>query len=237
MPSEGEWLALDSIDRVAQLHRGILGRGDSRAGARIRRGIRGRRFAAALRQSRNSPASPISWARTSWRFGLFQTDGETEPSEWRCLSKRDAQRFGQEIHMLAQAAGETKSETSLPSVMNGTVAGRRLFKDRREREAVAADPSKLMREVESNLSRRIGLLEAEVAEQTKKLRQVGTSPDLADERFKRLLSAMGNVLGVSTEADADAGGGACSRSGRRGHAGFAYTPDSRVHANPDCGRA
>jgi TonB family protein len=123
-------------------------------------------------------------------FGLFQTDGETEPSEWRCLSKRDAQRFGQEIHMLAQAAGETKSETSLPSVMNGTVAGRRLFKDRREREAVAADPSKLMREVESNLSRRIGLLEAEVAEQTKKLRQVGTTPDLADERFKRLLSAM-----------------------------------------------
>ena len=87
-------------------------------------------------------------------FGLFQSDGETEPSEWRCLSKRDAQRFGQEIHMLAQAAGESKSETSLPSVMNGTVAGRRLFKDRREREAVASDPTKLIREVESNLSRR-----------------------------------------------------------------------------------
>src|SRR5580658_2121828 len=60
-------------------------------------------------------------------FGLFQSDGETEPSEWRCLSKRDAQRFGQEIHMLAQAAGESKSETSLPPVMSGTVAGRRLF--------------------------------------------------------------------------------------------------------------
>lgn len=123
-------------------------------------------------------------------FGLFQSDGETEPSEWRCLSKRDAQRFGQEIHMLAQAAGESKSETSLPSVMNGTVGGRRLFKDRREREAVAADPSKLIREVESNLSRRIGLLEGEVAEQTRKLLQVGTTPDLADERFKQLLSAM-----------------------------------------------
>ena len=123
-------------------------------------------------------------------FGLFQSDGETEPSEWRCLSKRDAQRFGQEIHMLAQAAGETKSEASLPSVMNGTVAGRRLFKDRREREAVASDPSKLIREVESNLSRRIGVLEGEVAEQTRKLHQIGTTPNAADERFKQLLSAM-----------------------------------------------
>jgi hypothetical protein len=34
-------------------------------------------------------------------FGLYQTDAETEPSEWRCLSKRDAQRFGQEIQLLA----------------------------------------------------------------------------------------------------------------------------------------
>ncbi len=123
-------------------------------------------------------------------FGLFQSDGETEPSEWRCLSKRDAQRFGQEIHMLAQAAGETKSETSLPAVMSGTVAGRRLFKDRREREALSGDPSKMIREVESNLSRRIGLLEGEIAEQTKKLRQVEAAPDVADERFKQLLSAM-----------------------------------------------
>jgi TonB family protein len=77
--------------------------------------------------------------------------------------------------------------------MNGSVAGRRLFKDRREREALAADPSKLIRELESNLSRRIGLLEGEVAEQTRKMqetREHGTSPDVAEERFKQLLSAM-----------------------------------------------
>jgi TonB family protein len=124
-------------------------------------------------------------------FGLYQADQETEPSEWRCLSKRDAQRFGQEIQLLAEAAGESQSPTSLPTVMNGSVAGRRLFKDRREREAVAADPSKLIREVESNLSRRIGLLEGEVAEQTRKLgTRVITTPDLSEERFKQLLSAM-----------------------------------------------
>ncbi len=118
-------------------------------------------------------------------FGLYQADSETEPSEWRCLSKRDAQRFGQEIQLLAQASGESPSETSLPAVMNGSIAGRRLFKDRREREALAADPSKLIREVESNLSRRIGLLEGEVAEQTRR-----PAADLMDERFKQLLSAM-----------------------------------------------
>jgi TonB family protein len=124
-------------------------------------------------------------------FGLYQADQESEPSEWRCLSKRDALRFGQEIQLLAEAAGESQSATALPAVMNGSIAGRRLFKQRHERQELAADPSKLIREVESNLSRRIGLLEGEVAEQTRKLgTRVITTPDLSEERFKQLLSAM-----------------------------------------------
>jgi len=123
-------------------------------------------------------------------FGLYQSDEETEPTEWRCLSKRDAMRFGEEIKLLAEAAGEQLPETQLPAVMNGSIAGRRLFKDRRERETLATDPSKLVREMESNLSRRIGLLEGEVAEQTRKVEQLSGSPDLAEERFQKLLSAM-----------------------------------------------
>ncbi len=127
-------------------------------------------------------------------FGLYQSDEESEPTEWRCLSKRDAMRFGEEIQLLAQAAGEQLPETQLPAIINGSVAGRRLFKDRREREALAADPSrsvpKLVREVESNLSRRIGLLEGEVAEQTRKVQQLSGNPEAAEERFQKLLSAM-----------------------------------------------
>ena len=123
-------------------------------------------------------------------FGLYQSDTESEPSEWRCLSKRDAQRFGQEIRMLAEAAGEALPETSLPAVMNGSIAGRRLFKDRREREALAADPAKLLREMETNLSRRIDLLEGEVQLHSRKLRLIGPAPDQGDERFQKLLSAM-----------------------------------------------
>lgn len=128
-------------------------------------------------------------------FGLFHSDQDTEPAEWRCLSKRDALRFGEEIKLLAEAPGEQAPETQLPAVMNASVAGRRLFRDRRkearrDREALAADPSKLLREIESNLSRRIGLLEGEVAVQTRKLQQIGGGYDQAEERFQKLLLAL-----------------------------------------------
>lgn len=123
-------------------------------------------------------------------FGLFHHDEETEPSEWRCLSKRDAMRFGEEIKLLTEAAGGQSPETPLPAVMNGSVAGRRLFKDRRERHALAADPSKMVRELESNLSRRIALLEGEIAQQNGKLQQISRDPSPTEERFQRLLTAI-----------------------------------------------
>ncbi len=90
-------------------------------------------------------------------FGLYQSDQESEPSDWRCLSRRDALRFADEIQLLAKAAGVSEAESPLPAV-NGSVGGRRLFKDRREREVLATDPSKWIRDVESTLSRRISLL-------------------------------------------------------------------------------
>ena len=64
-------------------------------------------------------------------FGLYQSDQESEPSDWRCLSRRDALRFADEIRLLAKAAGQSEPESPLPAVMNGSVGGRRLFKDRR----------------------------------------------------------------------------------------------------------
>src|ERR1700680_3857661 len=121
-------------------------------------------------------------------FGLYQSDQETEPSDWRCLSRRDALRFANEIHLLAKAAGESVSP--LPAVINGSAGGRRLFKNRREREALATDPSKWIREVESNLSRRIALLEEEVGAHTHKIQGLGTTPEAAEERFLQLITAM-----------------------------------------------
>jgi hypothetical protein len=123
-------------------------------------------------------------------FGLYQSDQESEPSDWRCLSRRDASRFADEIRLLAKATGESGAEASMPAVMNGSVGGRRLFKDRREREVLATDPSKWIREVESSLSRRIGLLEREVEAHTHRMNGLGNTQEAADERFLKLLGAM-----------------------------------------------
>jgi len=123
-------------------------------------------------------------------FGLYQSDQESEPSDWRCLSRRDASRFADEIQLLAQAAGHSVAAAPLPAVMNGSVGGRRLFKDRREREALATDPTKWIRDVESSLSRRIGLLEREVEAHAQKMEGLGNTQEAADERFLKLLGAM-----------------------------------------------
>lgn len=125
-------------------------------------------------------------------FGLYHNDDDAEPSEWRCLSKRDAMRFGEEIKLLAESAGEQSPEKQLTTVMNGSAAGRRLFKDRREREVLAADPSKLLRELEANLARRITVLETQVAEQTRHIADITQNPNLAEDRFQRLLTALEN---------------------------------------------
>ncbi|MDP8990602.1 MAG: TonB family protein [Acidobacteriota bacterium] len=123
-------------------------------------------------------------------FGLYQSDEESEPSDWRCLSRRDAQRFAGEIQLLAKAAGVSEMDSPLPAVMNGSVGGRRLFKDRREREALAADPSKWIREVESSLASRIGLLESKLEAQAQQVQGLGNSQDIAEERFLKLLGVM-----------------------------------------------
>jgi TonB family protein len=123
-------------------------------------------------------------------FGLYQSDEESEPSDWRCLSRRDAQRFAGEIQLLAKAAGVSATDSPLPAVMNGSVGGRRLFKDRREREALAADPAKWIREVESSLVSRIGLLESRLEAQAQQVEGLGNSQDVAEERFVKLLGAM-----------------------------------------------
>ena len=123
-------------------------------------------------------------------FGLYQSDEESEPSDWRCLSRRDAQRFAGEIQLLAKAAGVSAADSAMPAVMNGSVGGRRLFKDRREREALAADPSKWIREVESSLVSRIGLLESKIEAQMNQVQSLGNTQEVAEERFLKLMGAM-----------------------------------------------
>jgi TonB family protein len=70
------------------------------------------------------------------------------------------------------------------------VAGRRLFKDRRERDTLAADPSRSMRELEASLSSRMSQLESKVEAHTHHIQDLGKSRDVAEERFMKLIGAM-----------------------------------------------
>src|SRR5260370_32738370 len=48
-------------------------------------------------------------------FGLYQSGDGTEPSEWRCLSRRDALRIPDELQLLTEASGEPDGESHLPA--------------------------------------------------------------------------------------------------------------------------
>ncbi|HTD44704.1 MAG TPA: hypothetical protein VK687_11005, partial [Bryobacteraceae bacterium] len=91
-------------------------------------------------------------------FGLYLTDQGSEPNEWRCLSRRDAVRIADEIQVLIEATGEANPESHLPAVVHSS-AGARLFSERRERGAEADKLEAFVREVEANLSKRIGRVE------------------------------------------------------------------------------
>src|SRR5579863_9253537 len=91
-------------------------------------------------------------------FGLYMQDDGNEPTEWRCLSRRDALRITEEIQLLIEASGEVDQESHLPAVVNSGV-GARLFSDRRERGLESAKWTAYVREVEANMDRRISRVE------------------------------------------------------------------------------
>src|SRR5258706_10925956 len=59
-------------------------------------------------------------------FGLYQTDENAEPTEWRCLSRRDALRIAEGIQLLL----ETDQESHLPAARDPNL-GARIFGERR----------------------------------------------------------------------------------------------------------
>jgi len=132
-------------------------------------------------------------------FGLYQSDQETEPGEWRCLSRRDALRIADEIQLLLGVAGEMHKETHLPAIID--TDGARLFKDRAHRTIAITDQSKLpelVREVESNLNKRIARLEDDVGNHSQTLRDLRETSAATEESFKGLLNAVENFCGQAT---------------------------------------
>ncbi len=133
-------------------------------------------------------------------FGLYQSDQESEPGEWRCLSRRDALRIADEIQLLLGVAGEMHQATHLPAIIDSD-AGSRLFKDRPHRSLALPDQSKLpelVREVESNLNKRIARLEDDVENHSQSIRELRETSTATEESFKGLLNAVENFCGQAT---------------------------------------
>jgi hypothetical protein len=118
-------------------------------------------------------------------FGLYQGDEGAEPSEWRCLSRRDALRIADEIQVLLGEDDELNHrESHLPAVADASM-GARLFGERRDR---GLDPKGM--EVESDLYRRLTRVEAKVEEHSGLIRDVRSEAASTEQSFRQLLSAV-----------------------------------------------
>lgn len=133
-------------------------------------------------------------------FGLYHSDQEAEPAEWRCLSRRDALRIADEIQMLLGAAGELDQATHLPAVKD-TGMGARMFKERHDRGVLAGEQSKapsLLREVEANLSKRIARLEGDVDEHSESIRELRDTSGATEVSFRNLLTSVETFCAQAT---------------------------------------
>jgi len=122
-------------------------------------------------------------------FGLYQGEDGGEPNEWRCLSRRDALRIADEIHVLTEADQEPNRESHLPSVIDSSV-GARFFGDRRDRSADPGKTSEFPRDSDADLARRLTRVEAKVEEHSGLIRDVRKDAAGTEESFRQLLTAV-----------------------------------------------
>ncbi len=143
-------------------------------------------------------------------FGLYHADHETEPSEWRCLSRRDALRIADEIQILLGASGDPgqatleqadrDQTTHLPAVIDPSM-GARMFKERHDRGALASEQSKwpmLVREVEANLSKRISRLESTVENHSDSIHELRDTSGATEDSFRNLLGSVETFCAQAT---------------------------------------
>jgi hypothetical protein len=121
-------------------------------------------------------------------FGLYQNDEETEPSEWRSLSKRDALRISEEIRVLLDRTGEAEAESRLPAALD-TNAAAMLFKDRREHGGLAERVARLENEVHGH-SEAIQNLRGTAGATEQKLEKLLVAVDTFCERATRQMERL-----------------------------------------------
>jgi hypothetical protein len=130
-------------------------------------------------------------------FGLYLSDEGSEPTEWRCLSRRDALRITEEIQLLIGASGDAERESHLPAVAT-TGAGSRVFSDRRERGLEAAKWAAYVREVEANVDRRITRVEQALEGQSGLIEDLHAKSASTEDSVRKLLTAVEGFCAQTT---------------------------------------
>jgi hypothetical protein len=130
-------------------------------------------------------------------FGLYLTDDGDQPSEWRCLSRRDALRITEEIQMLIEASADFDQESHLPAVVNSGV-GARLFSDRRERALESTKWTAYVREVEANMDRRISRVEHALEGQSGLIEDLHSKSTSTEDSVRKLLTAVEGFCAQTT---------------------------------------
>ena len=130
-------------------------------------------------------------------FGLYLSDDGNDPTEWRCLSRRDALRITEEIQLLIAASGEEERESHLPAVAT-TGAGARVFSDRRERGLEAAKWAAYVREVEANVDRRITRVEQALEGQSGMIEDLHVKSSSTEDSVRKLLTAVEGFCAQTT---------------------------------------
>jgi uncharacterized protein DUF4115 len=130
-------------------------------------------------------------------FGLYQSEDRAEPTEWRSLSRRDALRIADEIQLLLGATGGLETASHLPAVSNAS-AGARVFADRRDRSLDQSRWADAVREMETNLSKRITRVENRVEEHSGMIRDLRTESSATEDSFRNLLTAVESFCDQAT---------------------------------------
>ena len=113
-------------------------------------------------------------------FGLYQNDQDREPTDWRCLSRRDALRITDEIDMLVKASEEEESPSHLPAVSD---ADARVFGRLRDHDSGHSD---------ANLAGRLASVEHRVEQHSVQIGDLRLQSAAAGESFRNLLSSVEN---------------------------------------------
>jgi hypothetical protein len=117
-------------------------------------------------------------------FGLYENDQESEPSEWRSLSKLEALRITEEIQVLLNRAGGGDVESRIPAALDSSAGAANVFRDRREHGGLADRMTRLENEVNRH-SEEIQSLHGNTANTEKNLQNLLVAVDAFCDRASR----------------------------------------------------